>query len=190
LTNLVVASYGVSAPTVLTDVPATQDDPNRPASTTFRHRVALASPAGRFAVSLQGDPDDDLDLYVLFDMNRDGQLSYPGEVVGQSAQSASEEAVELPPPTAAGTYEVWVHGYTVFGEDSTFDLTLDIVSGDSLKVRAAPEAIGAGQPGAVEVCADVPAIDPAAAGGSGVLALGPVAAPELISLPVTWQREP
>gem|GEM_PF-986944 len=186
LEDLSVRAFGLSQPIVMEDQPATQDNPRRVDSSSFRHRVALATEAGRFTVTLEGERDDDLDLYLLFDADGDGEFSYPDEVVGESTQPSASEVIELPGFAPPGDYEVWVHGYRVTGEESTFDLTVDVVSGDSLQVRSAPDSVLPGTAAVVEVCADTtspPGLDGPA---SGIVVLGPAAAPRLLSVPVTW----
>lgn len=190
LPELQVTAYGPAAPTFLADLPAVADNPDDPASATFRHRLELAGEAGQFVVSLVGEADDDLDLYLLFDADDDGELSFDDERIGESAGVTAEERIELPGVARAGTYEIWVHGYLVEGADSVFDLRIDVVSGKNLIVDDPPPGIEAGQSAALRVCVDVSGLAPSATEASGLLFAGPSAAPRLIGLPVAWQREP
>jgi hypothetical protein len=189
LTDLTVRAFGVSAPQVFQAVVAAQDDPNNATTSSFKQDVTLPTDAGRFVVTLDGEDDDDLDLYVLYDANEDGQFDYPGEVVGESAGGTADERVEVPGFPSAGAYQVWVFGYAVNGVASTFDLTIDVASGDSLQVRNAPTAAPAGQTTAFDVCADLTKLEGEDGPASGLLVVGPAAAPSLLQVPVTWVRQ-
>jgi subtilisin family serine protease len=184
-----VRGFGMSVPEVFTDEPAVQDDPDVQASASFKHDVKLESEAGKFEVTLVGEDDDDLDLFVLRDNNGDGEFTYPNEVVGESTTPTAQEHVALPGFSKAGDYQVWVHGYEVNGEESTFDLTIDIATGDTLFVKDAPEAIGGGEVAGLQVCADTTALEGEDGPASGVLTFGPGGSPTMFRLPVTWVRE-
>ncbi len=188
LPDLRVSGFGMSLPTVLVAVPVRQDVAGNIPSTAFRHELEVPENAGRLAVTLDGQDDDDLDLYLLFDANRDGVFSYPGEVVAQSAGEAADEYVAVAGFPRAGRYQIWVHGYRVVGEDSTFDLTIDLVAGKGLAAPEPPTEIPAGETTVLRVCADLSALIGQDGPANGILVFGPGGAPTLFQVPVSWQR--
>ncbi len=188
LPDLQVAGFGMSAPTVLRAVPVRQDVAGNIPSTSYRRDVEVPERAGRLAVTLDGQEDDDLDLYLLFDVNRDGNFTYPAERVAESAGEGADEYAVVPGFPRAGRYQVWVHGYRVADEGSTFDLTIDLVAGNSLTVRNTPAEIGAGEPTTLELCANLAALEGEDGPANGIVVFGPKGAPTLLQSPVTWQR--
>ncbi len=190
LPGFTASGLGLSdPPQVLTDQPVVQDDPNDRTSSSYRYTITLGVETPFFTVKLAGEDDDDLDLVLLYDANQDGVFDYATELVGESAGATSAEQIEVPGVAAAGMYQVWVHGWAVTGDDSKFDLTVDIVSGDTLSVDGAPAEVTAGSPATFEVCADLDELDADAEGPLyGVIQAGPSGAPDLFSLPVSWVR--
>jgi len=189
LPGLVARGFGMSEPEVFIDEAIVQDNPNDRTTASFKHTITLTTEAGRFDVTLRGEADDDLDLVLLRDNDGDGLFAYPAEMVAEGTSPESNETIALGGYPQAGAYQVWVHGWAVTGE-STFDLTIDIVSGDSILVGDVPSEVKAGQPTEIEVCADVAAFDADATGPlSGLVAFGPAGAPSLIQVPVTWLRD-
>ena len=188
LAGFTLEGFGMSVPEVLEDVPITEDDPDDVTTSSFRHDVNLETRAGRFEVLLEGQPGDDLDLFVLYDANGDGEFSYPDEVVGRGTTETAVERVSVSGFPAAGAYQIWVHGYRVEAEDSTFRLTIDIMSGRSLLLGEVPDLLPAGRASEVRVCADLEALAGEDGPAEGVLVGGPGGAPTLLRLPVSWSR--
>jgi hypothetical protein len=117
LTGLEAEGFGLSQPQTTTET-AHQDDPNVPSSASVKKTFVIShASSATFEVQL---PANDIDLYVL----RNGQL------VGSSTSATGDESVTLVRPPD-GTYEVWVHGFSVTGTP-TFPLTIDAVQGNDL----------------------------------------------------------
>jgi hypothetical protein len=191
LGGLATLGFGPSVPEVLADQSVRQD-PAAFAETAYRHDLVLAGEASRFVVSIDGEDDDNLDLYLLRDANGDGQFKPTdpnNEVVARATTTGADERVTLS-FTAAGKYQVWVHGRTVNGAASTFELTIDVVTGPNIRVKGAPSGLPGGVPTALEVCADPSVVGGADGPGSGLLTLGPDGARRLLQIPVTWRRNP
>jgi len=188
----VARGFGLTVPEVLADQVAQQDPtmPNNPTQSSFKRDLPLTTEAANITVSLASERDDNLNLYVLYDGNRDGQFAYPGEVVGQSASNAvgAAERVALGPIQPAGAYQVWVYGVAVNGAGSTFDLTIDVMDERSLKVTPQAMILQPGQPVRVELCADMAKVGDQAPALYGRLLIGPSISPTLIQMPVTWAR--
>lgn len=179
---------GMAAPEVLVDQPVQQDDPNDILSTTYRHTTTLATDALSLQITLDGQDDDDLDLFLLRDNDADGQFTYPDELYAQAPNGPSaDEAISLG-ATPAGAYQVWVHGFGVNGTDSTFDLTIFALAGDDLYAQDVPTEVPAGVPVAFQVCANIEQLAGQDGPASGRLYFGPSAAPNLVIMPVTWWR--
>ncbi|MCB0217185.1 MAG: S8 family serine peptidase [Chloroflexi bacterium] len=187
--GLQVQGFGMSVPEVMEDVPVGQDDPNSPASAAFKHDVTLGTQAGRFIVTVDGEDDDDLDLFVMYDANGDGSFDYPAEQVGSSTSATGDERVQLGGFPPAGDYQIWVLGWAVNGDTSSFDMTVDTISGDAVGVEDAPDGLTAGVPAKIRVCADTTNLEGEDGPASGVLVMGPSGAPSLLQLSVTWLRE-
>jgi subtilisin family serine protease len=188
LDGLAARAMGMSVPVTITAQAVAEDPPIEQGPPAFVYDLDVPSEAARFDVTLEGEEDDDLDLYVLRDADGDGQFTFPAEVVASAAGESASESVSLPPFQPAGAYRIWVHGYAVFGTDSTFDLAVDVVSGDDLGVTAVPDAIAAGATGKVTVCADATALEGQEGPAHGVVFLGPRGAPALFQVPVVWVR--
>jgi subtilisin family serine protease len=189
LPGLTLRGFGMSVPEFVEGAPATQDDPNDPTSASFKYDIALPTQAGRFVVTIDGEDDDDLDMWLLYDGNGDGMFDFNTEQVGVSATETGDERISLPGFPQAGNYQVWVLGWQVNGADSKFDLTVDTISGDSITVEGAPGTLIAGQPASFQVCADTANLEGEDGPANGVLVMGPQASPSLIQMPVTWMRE-
>ena len=187
--DVAFGGFGLSAPSIFEDEPITKGDENDIPGTSVKYPISLTMPAGRFAVNLEGESDDDLDLFVLRDANGDGAFTFPLELIAQGATPASQENAIINGIAPAGAYEVWVHGFAVEGEDSVYDLSIDIVSGNSIVVNNAPSSLSAGQAVDVEICADISQIDAETEAASGILGVGPSFAPNLVQMPVSWMRE-
>ncbi len=186
--------FGMSVPEVFEDEAIQQDDPDDPSSASFKHDVTLDTQGGRFIVTLDGEDDDDLDLWVLYDANGDGEFTYnptgpDNELVASSTTPTADEQVQLPGFPPAGAYQVWVQGWEVAGNDSRFDLTIDVISGNAVGVEDAPTELEAGVPASLRICADTSVLEGEDGPANGVLVMGPGGAPALIQLPVTWMRE-
>lgn len=149
-------TYGPVLPDIRHDVPIAQDSFRRPDTASFKVDIRPRSSVGLFVASIDGEPDDDLDLYVLFDADLDGEFYYPYEVLWPNEHTVnptSQEAIILPGNQPAGHYQVWVHGYDVQGDDSTFDFRLLAASGRDLILSEAPAAVRAGESYEMELCA-------------------------------------
>ncbi len=189
----VANAFGLSKPEVLTGVPTQTDPPTvpptnppSPVNAGFKRDIVLATDAPRFSLTLRGEADDNLNLYLMYDANRDGSFVWPGEAVGTSAGATSNEQITGSRP--AGAYQIWVFGQTVNGTDSKFNLTIDIISGDSVKISPATLDLQAGVPARFEVCADIAKLTGEDGPLSGLVFLGPAKTTTLIQLPVTWER--
>jgi hypothetical protein len=188
LIGLKVAGVGLAGPPeVLPGQPVRQDDAGEPATASLRHEIEVTGQAIPFTVSLSGPPSSDLDLYLLYDANHDGQLVYPDELVGESAGSGPEESVALSGVRPAGHYEAWVHGYKVPGGTGEATLTVDIVQGTGVTLYDVPTEIRAGQTATLRLCASDPANRLTT--GRGTLLLGPGVAPFAVRVPLEWRSD-
>jgi hypothetical protein len=172
LAGLEAEAFGLSQPSVTTET-AHQDDPNDPSTASVKKTVTISHASrARFEVHLA---NNDIDLFVLKD----------GQVVGSSTTASGDEVVELTRPPD-GTYEVWVHGFSVTGTP-TFPLTIDVVQGNDLTVSGLPSgAVPANTPVTIHV-----AFSKAMTAGQsyfGELQLGPPSAPAALSVPIRINR--
>ena len=181
LDGLTAEAFGLSQPSVTTET-AHQDNPDDPSSASVKKTITL-SHASRLTVSTALGTDD-LDLFVVYDANNDGNFTN-SEIIAASATGASNEFVELARP-ANGNYQVWVQGFAVSGTPS-FGLTVDAIQGNDLTVTGLPAgAVPAGTP--VTVTVNYSKTMTAGQDYFGELLLGPPAAPGALSVPIKISR--
>jgi len=181
LAGVKAEAFGLSQPTSTTET-AKQDNPDDPSSASIKRDFTIAHASrATFSTDLAGN---DIDLFVLYDANKDGQFT-SSEIVGSSTTSSGEEVVRLTAP-ADGAYRVWVHGFGVTG-NPTFHLDSTIVQGNDLTVTGIPAgAVPAGTP----VTLHVTYSKTMTAGQTylGELLLGPPSAPRALSVPIEIGR--
>ena len=180
LEGLVAEGFGLSQP-VTTEEIAMQDDPNDPASASVKKDFTVEHAA---RVTISTALTDDLDLYIVYDANNDGQFT-SSEIVASSAGADGNESVTLVKPDD-GDYQAWVQGFSV-PDNTPFDFTLDPIQGNDLTVSGLPAgALPAGTPVTIHV-----EFSKAMTSGQdyfGELQLGPPAAPGALSVPITIHR--
>ena len=177
LDGLEAEGFGLSRPT--TETPnVQQDDPDDPSSASVKRDVTLEH-ASRLTVSTE--LDQDIDLFVVFDENEDGNFTND-EIIAASATGSGDEFVELTRP-ADGDYQVWVQGFAITGTPTT-TLTIDAIQGNDLTVSGAPTGdVPAGTP--VTLTVDYAKADMEnGASYFGELLLGPPSAPTAIAVPI------
>lgn len=182
LSGLVIDGYGLSKPEVETGLPIQQDDPNDPMTASYSKRLTLEH-AGLLDIVLDGQSGDDLDLYLLYDFNNDGQFE-AGEQVGASTTATADESISITLPMD-GEYLILVHGWAVPAGSSTFTLSVNAVQGTSISVSGLPQGeILAGQRYSFDVEMDAAGYEPGVY--SGLITLGPPEGPAAVMIPVTF----
>ncbi len=152
--QLAVRASGLSeGPETLANVPIEASDPADPTTASYKETLMLEGEIGMFFVLLAPENDDNLELYLLYDANDDGQFEWPEELrsVGLVA-SNNQRLIYLGGRPSPGRYQFWVHGTAVNGP-SVFTMVRYIVSGQQLTVRDAPREAAAGDSYKFEVCA-------------------------------------
>jgi hypothetical protein len=181
LDGLTAEGFGLSQPSV-TQEPVAQDNPDDPSTASAKKNLTLDH-ASRLTVTT-AFPTEDIDLFVVYDANNDGQFT-ASEIVASSAGGTANESVELIRPPD-GNYQIWLHGFQVAGTPS-IQLTVDAIQGNDLTVTGLPSgAVPAGTPVTLHV-----AYSKAMTAGQdyfGELLLGPPSAPTAFSVPVTVRR--
>ena len=89
LDGLSADAFGLSQPVVSTET-AHQDDPDDPSTASIKKPFTI-SHASRMTVTT-AYPSNDVDLYVVYDANHDGQFT-PDEIVGASTTGTANEQV-------------------------------------------------------------------------------------------------
>jgi subtilisin family serine protease len=175
-------AFGLSQPSTTTET-AHQDDPADPSTASVKKDFTITH-GGSLTVSASL-ANNDIDLYLLRDNNDDGDFT-TDEIIASSATSSGNEAVTINGPED-GDYEVWVHGFSVTGTPS-FPLTIDAVQGTDLNVTGIPAGpVPAGTLVTLHVT-----YDKAMNAGEdyfGEVHLGPTAAPDLVTVPVTIHQD-
>ena len=180
LEGLTAEAFGLSQPSTTTET-AHQDNPDDPATASVKKAFTVSHAA---RVTITTALTDDLDLYIVYDANNDGQFT-SAEIVASSAGADGNESVTLIKPDD-GNYQAWVQGFSVAGTP-TFPLTIDPVQGTDLTVSGLPAgALPAGTPVTIHV-----AFSKAMTSGQdyfGELQLGPPTAPGALSVPIKVHR--
>jgi hypothetical protein len=181
LDGLAAEAFGLSQPVTTTET-ARQDDQADPSSASIKKHVTL-SHASRLTVTTE--QTNDVDLYLVYDANEDGQFA-AGEIVAASAGGTGDERVELTRPPG-GDYQVWVHGFAIPGTVGV-PLTVDAIQGTDMTITGAPAGpVPAGQ----TVTLHVTYSKAMTSGQSflGELLLGPKSAPSAFTVPVRIDRQ-
>jgi hypothetical protein len=181
LDGLNAEGFGLSQPET-TQEPVAQDNPDDPTTASNKKTVTLAH-ASKLEVTTALDSND-IDLYVVYDANNDGNFT-ASEIVASSAGGTANEHVELIRP-ADGNYQIWLHGWQVAGTPSV-KMTVNAIQGNDLTVTGLPSGpVPAGTP----VTLHVAYAKPMTAGQDyfGELLLGPPTAPTAFTVPVTVHR--
>jgi hypothetical protein len=181
LDGLKAEAFGLSQPST-TQEPVKQDNPDDPSTAGNKKNLTLAH-ASRLEVQTTF-PTEDVDLFVVYDANNDGNFT-ASEIVASSAGGTANEAVELIRP-ADGNYQIWLHGFAVAGTPS-ITMRVNAVQGNDLTVSGLPSgAVPAGTP----VTLHVTYAKTMTVGQDyfGELLLGPTSAPTAFSVPVTVRR--
>jgi hypothetical protein len=183
LNGLWAEGYGLGKPETFADQTVNQDDPDLPETASYTRTITMQHGA-LLEVSTGNSSGNDLDLYLLFDANRDGVFDWDREVIGSSTTPTDEESVSVKFPKD-GDYMIAVHGWSVPTGSATFDLTIDGVQGYRLKVypRRRREEIRAGHTTYLFVQWDTQGLSPGEY--QGILLFGPQDAPGAASLDVT-----
>ncbi len=173
LDDLVAEGFGLGLPETYTDLPIQQDDPNDPTTASYTQTVTIEH-AAYLNVDIVGQDSDDLDLYVV-DPN--------GRIVASSTTPTAQESVSVKFPMD-GVWTILVHGWSVPGGESTFDMTINAVQGYDITVVDLPEgpfAAGEVIPITFQISHDMNLGDEL----QGAILLGPSLAPGLVEVPVT-----
>ena len=183
LSGLVADGFGFSAPETFTGQTVRQDDPNDPSSASYKKQLTLQH-AGLLNVAVNGGASDDLDLYVVYDANNDGQFT-ADEIIASSTTPTANESVSITLP-ADGNYEIWVHGWNVPLETTTFDLTVNAVQGNDISVSSLP--VGGIEPRQqYSFTVDFNGEGLAPGVYTGLVTLGPPEGPAAVKIPVSFQ---
>lgn len=180
LPDLQVAAFGLGVPEQMT-LPQVQDDPDDPSTSTYKYPIT-AKDAAFIEVTTKAAAGD-LDLFLLYDKNADGNFNFDDEVLASSTTSTGNEHVKITFP-ADGNYLAAVHGWGVQA-GGMFDLIINVVQGTDLKVVNLPA--GPYQPNTpihfdLQWTLDEPL--PVDGEALGVVLLGPSGAESAIQIPV------
>ncbi len=192
LAGLSVDAFGLSRPQSFTVHPK-QDDQSEADPSSASDKVTgitIGDHASRATFTFPDvHPGEDIDMFVVYDANHDGQFSN-GEIVGSStAPAGSNESVTLTRP-GAGDYQVWVYGFQVSAADTTTGNTVgvDVVEGNDLTVTGVPAGpVAANDP----ITLHVSYANATGTGDlKGELQLGPSVAPSAVTIPITVTPAP
>lgn len=169
-------SYGFAVPEVLLSQPARQDPVDAPEYSKWKKDIELTG-AGMIEIDIDSPENIDLDLYMLYDVNKDGQFDWTYEVQAISAGPSSKEHIRCYLP-GDGKYRVAVHGFRVPAQ-TAFDMKILTIKGNDLKVACPAGEIRHARPETISLT-----FPPAPPSGEGIIFLGPTEAPGSILIPV------
>jgi hypothetical protein len=187
LEGLSADAFGLSQPESV-HVQPSQDDASEadPSSASAKvDGITIGDHASRATFTFPDVlPDEDIDMFVVYDANNDGQFTN-GEIVGSSTGPAGQnEEVTLIDP-AAGNYQVWVYGFQVSQGDHDTGNTvgIDIVQGNDIVIENPPSGpLAANTPYTLHLSYSG-AVGPG--DYEGELQLGPSVAPSAVTVPIT-----
>jgi subtilisin family serine protease len=177
-----VRSFGLSKPQIWPDYEFAQDDQEDPSTASFKQAISVTENTYELSITVSGEPDVDLDLFLLRDLNSDGVFSAADdEIIADSTTPTSQESIVLRPPEP-GAYMVWVQGWDVPMGTTRARVEIDALGGDRVLVNRTPGEIEPDVANVMDVCLD--AGDPVEAGMRGVIFMGPAGAPDLFTVQV------
>ncbi|MEZ4523052.1 MAG: S8 family serine peptidase [Thermomicrobiales bacterium] len=177
LSGLEIQGFGLSKPDARTAVPIQQDDPNDPSTSSYTQEITLEN-AGLLDIQVVGGENDDIDLYLIQDLNGDGEFDFATEQVAASTTSTAQESITIQLPED-GNYLIAVHGWAVPPDGSTFDISTLAVQGDGISTSGAPE--GSISPNRVynfDVAFDTEGLE--AGAYTGLVTIGPPEGPSAV----------
>jgi hypothetical protein len=178
LAGLSADAFGLGVPEKHLGLPQIQDDPDDPRTSSYKFPITVQHGA-RLDVSTTG-PAGDIDLFLLYDFNGNGQFEYPTEVVASSTTSSANEFVSLVKPRD-GNYQAWVHGYAAAA--ATFDFIINAVQGNDLTITGIPA--GPFQPDQpIQFTVNWAKTIPAGDAAEGLILAGPPGAGSALQIPV------
>jgi hypothetical protein len=185
--DFVARGFGPTRPTVERRIPASQDDPNDRTTAGYKRDLRLSHEAARFVVRIGHDQGDNIDAIIMRDADGDGVFAYPEERVAESNSGQAVDQVVLEGFQPAGHYQIWGHGRTINNTGATFDLIIDVVSGDGLRVARAPSSLEPNVPAEIELCVSPYRIDDPTAEARGLVLFGPASMPNLLEAELRWK---
>jgi subtilisin family serine protease len=178
LPDLDVTAYGVSQPIQLYNEVIMQDNPGDVTTSSWSYEIDIVN-GGLLEASIDSAFAIDIDLYVLRDLNSNGVPNWGSEIVASSTSPDETELVTIKKP-ANGKYWVFVHGYSVGGPSSNFDITIDAIQGIDLQLSDLPTGpLEAYMPENFNASYTLPALDGIY---HGIIFAGPSYAKEVLSV--------
>jgi hypothetical protein len=178
LPDVDVTAFGVSQPIQLINETIMQDNPADASTSSWSMEIDMVD-GGLLEVSTDSFNSIDIDLYVLRDLNSNGVPNWGSEVIASSASPDETEFVSIKKP-GDGKYWVFVHGWSVGGPSSTFDIDIDAIQGLDLQLSDLPTGpLAAYQPENFNSSYALPAIDGVY---HGIIFAGPSYASEVLSV--------
>jgi len=173
LPGLSALAFGFASPQHFPNQPISQNVVAEPNTASYWKDIEVSG-AGFLDIATASDSPIDVDLYVLYDANRDGLFDWTYEVLAVSGTTSASEHIRLMRPND-GRYRIAIHGYRV-PKPATFDLTLTIPDRRDLTVVRPAGPVRRGRPETLLLT-----FPPAPPGASGIVFLGP---PEAAVIPV------
>ncbi|MEN6371553.1 MAG: S8 family serine peptidase [Armatimonadota bacterium] len=176
LPGLSSLSYGFAVPDVLLGQPVRQDPVDAPEYSKWKKDIDLTG-TGMIEIDIDGPENADLDLYLLYDADNDGQFDWTYEVMAISASIGSKEHICYYLP-CDGKYRIAVHGFRV-PAPTTFSMKILTVKGSDIKTTCPAGEIRHARPETIRL-----SFPPAPPGSEGLVFMGPPEAPRSIMIPV------
>ncbi|MFQ6059759.1 MAG: PKD domain-containing protein [Thermoplasmata archaeon] len=178
LPDIEVSSFGVSQPIQFTEETILQDNPSDPSTSSWSYELDIQD-GGLLEVYTDSARPIDIDLYLLRDENSNGLPDWGTEIIASSTSPTEKESVSIKRPSN-GKYWVFVHGWSIGGFSSTFDISIDAIQGRDIGVSEVPTGpIVAYEPVSFNASYSLPAVDGLY---HGIIFAGPSSAPGVLSV--------
>lgn len=178
LPDVDITAYGVSQPIQLAGETILQDDPADPSTSSWSREIDFLD-GGLLEVYIDSVNSIDIDLFVLQDLNNNGIPNWGSEIIASSTSPDQTEAVTIKKP-ADDKYWVFVHGWSIGGPSSTFDISIEAIMGTDLQLSDLPTGpLAAYQPENFNASYTLPPMDGVY---HGIIFAGPSYAKEVLSV--------
>ena len=137
LSGLEIQGFGLSTPDIQSGIAIQQDDPNDPSTSSYTREITLEN-AGLIDIQVIGGANDDIDLFLIQDLNGDGEYDFATEQIAASTTATAQERITIQLPED-GNYLIAVHGWAVPPDGSVFDIGVLAVQGDGITTNGAPD---------------------------------------------------
>ena len=130
----------------------------------------------------------ELHLSLLYDENKDGIFDSSTETIVDNKSPYRKHLQITPGPLPAGDYAIQIIGFDLFEDQASYELKLEVGTGNEFYVDDAPTEFRSGETHTVRVCGRPTRVHPPSLDTEyGVLSIDFGHAPRRIDIPILWR---